>query len=575
MFLPTTPQEIKHLGWRQLDVVLVTGDGYIDSPYVGVSVIGQVLLQAGYRVGIIAQPDLQDGKDISRLGEPLLFWGVTAGCIDSMVANYTPTGKKRKKDDYTPGGVNNRRPDRAVIAYTNLIRRYFKQTVPIVLGGIEASLRRVAHYDYWSNRIRRSILFDAKADILAYGMGEKTILELARCLRTGTEYTTVPGICLAGKKPDGYLELPSFQKVVDDKLAFIDMFSMFYRNNDPVSAQGLVQRQDTRFLVQNPPAPYLDQKALDAVHDMTFEHALHPYYQKLGPVAALDTIKFSIATHRGCYGECNYCAIGVHQGRTVRSRSQTSIIAEARRMAASPDFKGYIQDVGGPTANMFGIECKKKLTNGGCPDKRCLFPEICPQLGVGHQPQIELLEKIRKIKGIKKAFVRSGIRYDLILHDDAAGHRYLKEILGHHVSGQLKVAPEHCVDKVLDMMGKPGVSSLLSFKNLFDRIARKMDPGQFLTYYLIAAYPGCTLKDMQALGTFVRKNLKTVPRQVQVFTPTPSTFASLMYWTEMDPRTRLPVFVEKNNRNKEGQKSAVMRLRSRPHVKRKNKRLKS
>jgi uncharacterized radical SAM protein YgiQ len=578
MFLPTTPEELGQLGWDRLDVVLVTGDSYIDSPYVGISVIGKVLVQAGYRVGIIAQPDSHSDEDIGRLGEPLLFWGISGGCIDSMVANYGPTGKKRKADDYTPGGMNNRRPDRAVIAYANLIRRYFNPTRPIVLGGIEASLRRVAHYDFWSNRIRRSLLFDARADILAYGMAEKTVVALAGRLQSKTNFRELPGICyISNEIPNGYIELPPFKTVAADKNAFIQMFSTFYRNTDPLSAKGLAQRQDTRFLIQNPPASPLTQSELDAVHDLPYEHNQHPYYQRQGAVTALDTIKFSILTHRGCYGECNFCAIGVHQGRHVQWRSEASILSEVKRMTDHPDFKGYIQDIGGPTANMFGFECTKKLRQGVCHDRRCLFPKICDQLNVSHGKLIELLKKIRAISGIKKAFVRSGIRYDLILKDKREGRSYLKEIISHHTSGQLKVAPEHCQKNILDYMGKQDVIHLLSFKKLFDDICASTGKKQFLTYYLIAAHPGCTLQDMVVLSTFCREKLHINPEQVQIFTPTPSTYSTLMYWTQMDPKSFRPIFVEKNSRNKEKQKAAL--VTKQPDIpcpgKKKNKRLKS
>jgi uncharacterized radical SAM protein YgiQ len=560
MFLPTTSEELQQLGWDRLDVVLVTGDSYIDSPYVGVSVIGKVLVQAGYRVGIIAQPDIHSDNDIGRLGQPLLFWGITGGCIDSMVANYTPIGKRRKTDDYTPGGRNHLRPDRAVIAYANLIRRYFKPTAPIVLGGIEASLRRVAHYDYWSDSIRRSLLFDAKADILVYGMAEKTVVLLAAHLKSKMNFHDLPGLCfISDEIPAGYIELPAYPIVAVDKQAFIDMFKAFYHNTDPLSAKGLAQRQDTRFLIQNPPSPHLTQQELDAVHDLPYEHGQHPHYQKQGPVAALDTIKFSILTHRGCYGECNFCAIGVHQGRTVQWRSEASILAEAKRMSEHPDFKGHIQDVGGPTANMFGFECKKKLRIGVCRDRRCLFPKICDQLKVRHGRQIELLKKIGAIKGIKKAFVRSGIRYDLILHDTLKGRDYLKEIIHHHISGQLKVAPEHCQKNVLKYMGKPNIGNLLSFKKMFDEISGSTDKKQYLTYYMIAAHPGCTFQDMEALSAFSREKLHMTPEQIQIFTPTPSTYSSLMYWTQMDPDSFRPLFVEKNPKNKEKQKLAVIK----------------
>ena len=332
MFIPTTKQELNRLGWDQLDIILVTGDSYIDSPYIGVAVIGKVLIRAGFRVGIIAQPDIHSSQDITRLGEPSLFWGVTAGSIDSMVANYTATKTPRKSDDYTPGGINNRRPNRATIVYTNLIRRHFKNTAPIVLGGIEASLRRIAHYDFWSDRIRASVLFDSKADILVYGMGEITIVELANSIQRQHDYQDLPGICYFSKEQkSGYLELPSFNTVVEDKKAFIKMFHTFYQNNDPLNAQGLMQQYDSRYLIQTPPSPYLNQTELDEVYALDYERSQHPYYENQGPVKALETIGASIATHRGCYGECNFCAIAVHEGRTVRWRSQDSIISEAKK----------------------------------------------------------------------------------------------------------------------------------------------------------------------------------------------------------------------------------------------------
>ena len=561
MFIPTTRQELDDLGWETLDVVLVTGDSYVDSPFVGVAVIGHVLIEAGYRVGIIAQPDAHSDRDIARLGEPELFWGVTGGCIDSMVANYTATKKPKRSDDLTPGGRNDRRPDRAAIVYTNLIKRHFKDTAPIVLGGVEASLRRIAHYDYWSDSVRRSILFDAKADLLVYGMAEKTVVALAEQLRDGQEIDDLRGICyIAPEKKAGTLELPSFEEVAQDKRAFTEAFHTFYCNNDPLTAQGLCQRQDTRYLVQNPPAPYLTQRELDAVHELDYERAQHPFYERMGPVKALETIRFSLATHRGCYGECNFCSIAVHQGRTVRWRSAGSIEREARRLAQYPDFKGIIQDVGGPTANMYGFECEKKRTQGSCADRRCLTPEICPQLPVDHGRQLALLRRLRKIEGVKKVFVSSGIRYDLVLADDKQGVPYLREVVRHHTSGQMKVAPEHTEEHVLRRMGKPGGKGLLlRFRDLFYKLTQAAGKEQFLTYYLIAAHPGCTQADMRALKRFASRQLKISPEQVQIFTPTPSTYSSLMYHTEMDPFTGESLFVEKDQRKKEKQKDILVR----------------
>ncbi len=558
MFLPTTAEELTRLGWDQLDVILVTGDSYIDSPFIGAVVIGKVLLKAGYTVGVIAQPDVQSPADITRLGEPRLFWGVTAGSVDSLVANYTATRKKRRSDDYTPGGVNTRRPDRASIVYTNLIRRYFKITRPIVLGGIEASLRRVAHYDYWSDRVRGSILLDAKGDYLLYGMAEKSVVELADCLASGGDPASIRGLCYLANAPrPGYLELPDYQTAASDKAAFTAMFHLFYKNNDPLTARGLQQRHGERWLIQNPPPMPPGTAELDEIYALDFERAQHPYYEKQGKVKALETIQFSIATHRGCYGECNFCAIAVHEGRTVSWRSRESIVAEAERLTRHPQFKGYIQDVGGPTANMFGFECAKKLKSGACSHKRCLYPEICSQLKIDHSRQIELLAALRRLPGVKKVFVSSGIRYDIVLADEKSGPLYLRELVRHHVSGQMKVAPEHIEETVLRRMGKPGVRSLLEFKHLFDELNREEGKNQYLTYYLIAAHPGCSEAEMEQVRWFASRKLKIHPEQVQIFTPTPSTYSSLMYYTETDPFTGEKLFVEKDLARKERQKRIV------------------
>ncbi len=563
---------MERLGWEALDVILVSGDSYIDSPYIGTAVIGKVLANAGYRVGVIAQPDTQSEQDITRLGEPRLFWGVSAGCVDSMVANYTALKKKRRSDDYTPGGLNERRPDRATIVYTNLIRRHFKQTRPIVLGGIEASLRRVAHYDFWSDQVRGSVLLDAKADYLLYGMAERAVLELADRLSQGGNGRDVRGLCFilneaeytqpeAAEKLATYVELPDFETVKADKLLFIQMFHLFYQNNDPITANGLTQKHGKRCLVQNPPAASLSQPELDAVYALDFERRQHPYYESQGKVKALETIQFSIPTHRGCYGECNFCAIAAHEGRTVQWRSSESILEEARRLTKHTDFKGVIPDLGGPTANMYGFECKKKLKSGACPDKQCLTPEICKALKIDHGPQIELLQQVRQTPGVRKVFVASGIRYDLLLNDAACGQAYLREVVAHHVSGQMKIAPEHTEDGVLRHMGKPGKEVLVQFKQAFEREARATGKPQYLTYYLIAAHPGCTEQDMLRLKRFTSEKLKVNPEQVQIFTPTPSTYSSLMYYTEMDPFTLQPIFVEKDTQRKQRQKEIVVEKR--------------
>ncbi len=562
MFLPTTRAEMKKRGWKKLDIILITSDAYIDSPYMGISVVGRVLENAGFRVGIIGQPDIKSDVDIKRLGEPKLFWGVSGGSVDSMVSNYTATKKFRSDDDYTPGGKNNKRPDRATLKYCNLIRQYYKDTVPIMIGGIEASLRRVTHYDFWSNKLKKPLIFDAKADYLIYGMSEKSIIEFARALKNSESPLHVRGLSYISKEPkDEYITLPSHDECLKDKNRFIDMFDDFYKNNDPVSAKGLCQKVDTRYLIQNPPSLNLTTQELDSVSELEYERELHPYHQPDGKVKALDTIKFSITTHQGCYGECNFCAIGVHQGRTIRSRSEESILKEAKKFTTYKDFKGIISDVGGPTANMYGFECDKKIKKGTCEHKSCMTPTMCKSMKTDHSTQIKMLRKIRAIKGIKKAFIASGIRYDLISDDKLNGYTYLKEIVNNHISGQMKVAPEHIDDEVLAYMKKPGKQSLVDFKRLFDKLNKESGKKQFLTYYLIAAHPGCTEENMYNLKDFATNVLKMSPEQAQIFTPTPSTYSTLMYYTELDPITRKPLFVEKDMHKKGKQKDIIIKKR--------------
>lgn len=578
---------MEELGWEQCDAILVTGDAYIDSPYTGAAVIGHVLMDAGYKVGVIAQPDVSlrlkdeglkadkstqfDHPGITSLGEPRLFWGVTGGCVDSMVSNYTAAKKFRKSDDFTPGGQNAKRPDRAVIAYSNLIRQAFKNTAPIVLGGIEASLRRIAHYDYWSDNIRRSILFDSKADILVYGMGEKAVLELAGAFENrlqvsgfkfqfnsrDLELKTVRGICYASpEKPEGFIELPSYDEVKADKKKFLEAFGLFYKNNDFMTAKGLVQKHDNRYLVQNPPAEALKPHELDGINELPFERDAHPYYKNMGSIKALDTIRFSINSHRGCYGECNFCAITVHQGRVVTSRSENSIIKEAELLTRLPGFTGYIYDVGGPTANMYATGCSK-IKDGHCANRRCLFPDACPSLINSHLRQIKLLERIRKIKGVKKVFIGSGIRHDMVMADKKTGREYLKVLAQNHTSGQIKLAPEHSDARVLKLMGKPGTKSLVEFKDAFFEYSREAGLKQFITYYLIAAHPGCTEREMHTLKGYLSRELKARPEQVQIFTPTPGTWSSAMYHTGTDPFAGGGVFVEKGQKGRENQKEII------------------
>lgn len=558
-YLPTTRAEMEAKGWDQCDVILISGDAYIDSPFIGVSVVGRILEREGYRVGIIGQPEITN-DDIMRLGEPKLFWGVSGGSVDSMVSNYTATKKFRNSDDYTPGGVNNARPDRAVLVYTNLIRKHFKNTVPIVLGGIEASLRRVTHYDYWTNKLRKPVLFDAKADYLIYGMGEGAIIALPKALSRGESVHDIRGVCYIAKEPrQEYLTLPSHQECLYDKEKYIDLFDAFYDNNDPISARGLSQEVDGRYSIQNPPALFLNESEMDSISALPFTRELHPYHRAKGSVKCLETIKFSIMTHQGCWGECNFCAIGVHQGRTIRTRSEESILKEAAQFSEYKDFKGIISDVGGPTANMYGYECNKKLNHGTCAHQRCVDDtHLCKSMKVDHTRVINLLRCLREVRGVKKAFVASGVRYDLINEDKTQGYEYLKEMVRHHISGQMKVAPEHTSDHVLHLMNKPGKQTLVDFKRLYDKLNKEEGKKQFLTYYLIAAHPGCTEKDMHDLKRFTSEELKMNPEQAQVFTPTPGTYSAVMYYTEMDPKTREKIFVEKDTARKEKQKQIVV-----------------
>ncbi len=562
MFIPTTKQELKTLGWNKLDIIIVTGDSYIDNPFIGAAVIGKLLISKGFKTGIIGQPDINSNKDITRLGKPTLFWGITGGCIDSMVANYTASGKKRKKDDYTAGGLNNKRPDRAVIVYANLIRQHFKNTKPLVLGGIEASLRRIPHYDYASNKLRRSILFDAKADYIIYGMGEKAVIELAEKLQKKENTNNIAGTCyISAKHKKDYIQLPPYEDILKDKKTFIQMFNAFYANNDHKTAKGLCQKIGDRYLIHNPPADNLTSEQLDKIYDLHYENDLHPFHKQKGDAPALNTIKFSVKTHRGCYGECAFCAIAIHEGKTVISRSEESIIKQVKKLTLHPDFKGYILDAGGPTANMYGFECKKKITNGACKDKKCLYPKICSSLNPSHQKQINLLKKLEKIKGIKKIFIASGIRHDLILSDKKYGEKYLKQIIKNHISGQMKIAPEHIEDKILALIGKPGKQCLIDFVNLFYKYTKQAQKKLYLTYYFMAALPSSTENDMKKLKTFISSKLKTNPEQIQIFTPTPSTYATLSYYTEVNPFTKNKIYVEKNIKKKEKQKSVIISKR--------------
>jgi uncharacterized radical SAM protein YgiQ len=549
MFLPSLGDHINY----KLDIIFVTGDAYIDHPSFGVALLGKYLQSKGYKVGVIAQPDIYSDKDIGYFGEPKLFWAVTSGAMDSMVANYTALGKKRKSDDYTPGGVNNKRPDRAVIKYSNLIRQYFKNQT-IVIGGIEASLRRLAHYDWWQDKVRRSILLDSKADYLIYGMAEITLERFTDLFKKGEldKIKELRGVCYKDKSPDYGIEVPSFEEVSEDKKVFHNFYKVFYYNTDWFVGKRLIQKSGKTYVVQNPPPAPLTKSQLDEVYSLDYERDAHPYYKKQGRIKAVDMIKFSITSHRGCYGNCNFCALTVHQGRYVISRSHDSILNEAKKISKMKDFKGYISDIGGPTANMFDIECDKKLKYGACMDKDCLYPSVCPALKVNHNSYLSLLKKVQNIPKVKKVFVSSGIRYDMILKDKNPINT-LKTLISNNVSGQLKVAPEALSEKVLRYMGKPSFKVFLDFKHLFEKVRKTKT---YFVCYLIAAHPGATLEDDKNTGQMIKRELHYSPEQVQIFTPTPSTWSTTMYYTEMD-KDGNKIFVEKNLKRKKLHKLAI------------------
>lgn len=598
-FTPITLDECIKFGFNKCDIIFVTGDTYIDSPFIGVALLSRLLESKGYRVGIIPQPDLNDLKDISRLGEPRLFWAVTAGNIDSMLANYTALLKKRRSDDLTPGGINNKRPDRATIVYTNLIKRAFKNTVPIIIGGVEASTRRIAHYDFWDDKIRRSILFDSKADLLIYGMAEKAILQVADLLneiqdnyvdnetekhlkeqkekskknfdeRFIEKISKINGICYIDKqKPKDYIELPSFEEVIKDKDLFAKSQLIFfdYINKSEIDLKDklkpLVQRHNDRFLIHNPPMKQLNQKELDQIYELGFNHDAHPLLKKKGVILALDTIPFSITSHRGCFGGCNFCSIAIHQGKKVVSRSIESITKEIIGFTKLKYFKGVIRDVGGPTANMFEVKCKKFDFAGSCSRQSCLFPSPCEFLQIDHINYLNLLSKIKKLPFIKKVFVASGIRYDLILLDKKNGKSFLRHLIKDFTSGQFKVAPEHTEDKVLKLMGKPPLNLLGKFLDFYKSILdnekkdNKSRYSKYISFYLIAAYPGCKMEDMANMKNKLDKYDFIENSQVQVFTPLPLTYAALQYYLEKDPNTKEKLYVEKNLKKKKEQKDII------------------
>ena len=557
-FLPVSKEDMQKRGWDELDFLYICGDAYVDHPSFGHAIISRVLEKHGYKVGIISLPDWRSVDDFKRLGRPKLGVLVSAGNIDSMVNHYTASKKKRSDDAYAPGNKAGQRPDRATIVYCNRIREAFGK-IPLLIGGVEASLRRFAHYDYWDDKIRRSILLDSKADILMYGMGERQIVEIADCLASGMDVkdiTYVPGTCWLSdtNEIDNSIEIPSYEECVDSKRAYADSCRIQYYEQNPYTGKNIVQKHGDKFLVQNVPQEPLSTKELDSVYALNYMKTYHPMYEESGGIEAIKEVKFSLVSSRGCFGNCNFCALAFHQGRIVTARSQQSIINEAKQMVWDPDFKGYIHDVGGPTANFRAPACKKQLTHGACKDKQCLFPTPCKNMDIDHSEYLSLLRKLREIDGVKKVFIRSGIRFDYLINDKNDDFFY--ELCEHHVSGQLKVAPEHISDNVLKYMGKPKNSVYNRFSEKFYKINEKLGKKQYLVPYLMSSHPGSTLHDAIALALYLKKN-GINPQQVQDFYPTPGTISTCMFYTGLDPFTMEKVYVPKTPKEKAMQRALL------------------
>lgn len=559
-FLPVSKADMERRGWETCDFVYVIGDAYVDHPSFGHAIISRVLESAGYKVGIISQPDWKDPQSITILGRPRLGFLVTGGNMDSMVNHYSVSKKHRKLDAFTPGGVIGKRPDYATVVYCNLIRRVYKD-IPILIGGIEASLRRMAHYDYWSDKLKRSILLDSQADLLMYGMGERSVVEVADALDSGLkpqDITFVDGTAYRATKVDlmvPYLTLPSYQELCEDKRKYAQSFYTQYCNTDPYSGKTLVEPYGPKeYVVQNPAQKPLSQSEMDRVYGLPFMRTYHPSYEAAGGVPAIEEVRFSLVSCRGCFGGCSFCALTFHQGRIVQTRSHESILAEAQKMVWEPDFKGYIHDVGGPTANFRHPSCEKQMTKGVCPTKQCLFPRPCKNLVADHRDYLALLRKLRSIPGVKKVFIRSGIRFDYLLAD--TDDTFFKELVKHHVSGQLKVAPEHIADPVLEKMGKPPRAVYDKFLGKYKKFNEQFGLKQFVVPYLMSSHPGSTLKEAVALAEYLR-DLGYMPEQVQDFYPTPSTLSTAMYYTGLDPRTMQPVYVPTNPHEKAMQRALI------------------
>lgn len=558
-FLPISIKDMEERNWEQLDFILITGDAYIDHPSFGTAIISRMLESMGYKVGIIPQPDWRSIDDFIKLGRPRLGILITAGNIDSMVNHYTVSKKRRKNDYYSPSGKMGLRPDRATIVYANRAREAFKNT-PIIIGGIEASLRRFAHYDYWDNKVRRSILLDSKADLLFYGMSERSIIELAEALEAGISIKDIQyirGTCITAASlenvPD-YIIIPSYEEVIEDKKKYAKAAKTQYDQQDAITGKAIVQYHGKELLIQNPPQYPMTQRELDDVYQLPYMRDIHPVYKKYGDVPAIREVKFSIISQRGCFGACNFCALSLHQGRTIQSRSEKSIIDEAKKITEQADFKGYIHDVGGPTANFRKPSCEKQLENGVCKDKQCLFPKPCNNLDVDHSEYLSILRKLRKLPRVKKVFIRSGIRYDYMMLDKSSA--FFKELVQHHISGQLKVAPEHISSRVLEKMGKPKQEVYDAFTKKFSKLNKQFGLDQYLVPYLMSSHPGSDLKAAVELAEYVR-DMGYNPEQVQDFYPTPGSLSTAMYYTGIDPRTMEKVYVAKNPKEKAMQRALI------------------
>ena len=560
-FLPISRADMERRGWEQCDFVYVTGDAYVDHPSFGHAIISRVLEAHGYKVGIIPQPDWKDPESITALGEPRLGFLISGGNMDSMVNHYAVSKKRRSKDSYTPGGETGKRPDYATIVYGNLIRSVYKNT-PIIIGGIEASLRRLAHYDYWSDRLKRSILLDAQADLISYGMGERSIVEIADALNAGIDVkdiTFVEGTVYRTKSLESvydYELLPSYRKLLQDRREYAKSFYIQYCNTDPFTGKRLAEpyAEDHLWVVQNPAAKPLTQEEMDEVYGLPYMRTYHPSYEEKGGIPAIQEVKFSLISNRGCFGACSFCALTFHQGRIIQVRSHDSLAAEAELLTKEPDFKGYIHDVGGPTANFRFPACEKQMTKGACPGRQCLFPEPCRNLNADHSDYIRLLRRLRALPGVKKVFIRSGIRFDYLLADKS--RQFLKELCQYHVSGQLKVAPEHVSDEVLSRMGKPKNKVYRQFVKEYEQMNARLGLKQYLVPYLMSSHPGSTLKDAVELAEYLR-DLGYMPEQVQDFYPTPSTISTCMYYTGLDPRTMEPVYVPVSPHEKAMQRALI------------------